>query len=423
MKFAITSDIHLGDPMCTLIDHQTLNKGDKYESFLRATGINNDYLILLGDILDFSITPYCETYQVAKAFFKYIKDDGIAKYIIYVPGNHDFDIWHTVEHQVNTIYQLRKGRSARRFSFSVPGVLDLRSGSRNKKLQLISQSDSIQLSEDPRERMFLNGITKNDDGSGDETQFYFAYPNIYLITDNDSVLITHGHYLETFWSLAGEWEMKIAREDLKLGDEVDLKEMVALNFPLCQLSCSGVGQAGPLTKLVRTVQREIKDQKLERVERYLDNLDDEIDKLISYRRWDPREWGSDLLSNHIKKFILDKLKKIKDTRYSEEFIHKKDVLDRFRRFFEASTVEIHQLNERNNTDIPLPNKVIFGHTHQPIAWGADNAPWATVAGGSPVKLYNTGGWLRHVKGDKQVFCGAEVFTYNDDKGIVSHTIV
>jgi UDP-2,3-diacylglucosamine pyrophosphatase LpxH len=422
MKFAITSDIHLGDPMCTLVDHQTLDKGDKYEEFLSATGNNNDYLILLGDILDFSINSYCEAYRVAKAFFKYLQDDKVAQYIIYVPGNHDFDIWHTVEHQVNTIYQLRKGRSARKFSFSVPGVLDLRSGSKNKKLQLISQTDSIQPSEEPNERMFLNSITKNEDGSGSETQFYFAYPNIYFVTDKYSVLMTHGHFLESFWSLAGEWEMKIAREDLKLGDEVDLKEMAALNFPLCQLSCSGVGQAGPLTKLVQTVQREIKDQKLERVERYLDNLDDEIDKLISYSRLDPREWGSDLLSDHIKKFILDKLREMKDTRYSEEFIHKKEVLDRFRRFFEASMVEIYQLNERNNTDIPLPNKVIFGHTHQPIALGAVDVPWATVAGGRPVKLYNTGGWLRHVVDDTPVFCGAEVFTYDDDKGLVSNSI-
>ena len=424
MKFAIISDTHFGDPMCTLVDHKTLSKGKKYDKFVKAAGVNNDYLILLGDIFDFSIASYSEAYRVAKAFFLQINKDDIAKNIIYVPGNHDFAMWNTVEQQIKTVYQVGKGRPAKEFSFSVPGFIDVRANSSNEGFQLPGVTGVIDPDAEPTGvKLFLNSITKNEDGSGRETNFYFAYPNIYFVSGKESILITHGHYLDAFWSLAGEWELKIAREDLKLGDEVDLREMVALNFPLCQLSCSGIGQARPLTELVRKVQREVKDRKFGRVERYLNNLDNEVDKLTPYKRWDPREWGSDAVSNFLKKQILEAIKKSKDTRYSEEFIHKKEVLNRFRNFFESSWVEICQLNEEYDLSIPLPNKVIFGHTHQLVRWGAKDAPWAKVIGGNPVRLYNTGGWLwRLTQEGKREFCGAEVFTFENASGFASHTI-
>ena len=56
MRIAIISDTHLGDPMCTLVEHDDKGEiivGPKYGAFKTAVGKQNDYLILLGDILDF----------------------------------------------------------------------------------------------------------------------------------------------------------------------------------------------------------------------------------------------------------------------------------------------------------------------------------------------------------------------------------
>ena len=423
MRIVMISDTHFGDPMCTLVDNETLAPGEKYEKFVEKAGKNNDYLVLLGDILDFSIVGYAKAYTVAKAFFRLIKQDKIAKSIIYVPGNHDFDMWHTVEHQINTIYQVGKGRPAKQFSWSVPGFIDDRTNSNNKGFQLPGVTDVIDPKKPPRVKMFLNSITKLEDDSGEDTNFYFAYPNVYFVTDKESVLMTHGHYLEAYWSLMGKWVMKIGPEDLRIGDALDLWELVAINFPLCQLACSGIGQAGPLTELVRKVQREVKDRQFSRVEGYVNNLDNEIDKLTPYGTFHPKELLTDAASNYAKKEFLKALKERKTTRYREEFVSNKEVLDRFRNFFEASWVEMCMLNDHHGLDIQMPHKVIFGHTHRPIKWGAPHAPRAWVIGGNPVTLYNTGGWLwRQPRGGQREFCGAAVFTYDSDRGFDSHTI-
>ena len=111
MRIAVISDTHFGDEHCTLVgvDRQgTPEIGPAYRAFKNAVG-HADYLILLGDIFDFSVTSYENAYEQAKIFFKKVQEDNLVKQLIYIPGNHDYDIWHTVEHQVNVINQLFAG--------------------------------------------------------------------------------------------------------------------------------------------------------------------------------------------------------------------------------------------------------------------------------------------------------------------------
>ena len=131
MRIVMISDTHFGDPMCTLVNHDTLAPGKAYKNFTEKAGQENDYLVLLGDIIDFSIVGYAKAYTVAKAFFRLIKQDKIAKSIIYVPGNHDFEMWHTVECQINIIRQVREGRPPRQFHWSVPGLIEDRKERKN----------------------------------------------------------------------------------------------------------------------------------------------------------------------------------------------------------------------------------------------------------------------------------------------------
>ena len=41
-------------------------------------------------MFDFSIADYADAYAAARAFFMRVRDDGIAREVIYVPGNHDW---------------------------------------------------------------------------------------------------------------------------------------------------------------------------------------------------------------------------------------------------------------------------------------------------------------------------------------------
>ncbi|MBN1211626.1 MAG: metallophosphoesterase [candidate division Zixibacteria bacterium] len=426
MKLVIISDTHFGDETGTLVDivDGQYQRSSKYEKFIKAAGSDNDFLVLSGDILDFSIKNYAAVYNEARAFFQFVQQDKIARAVIYVPGNHDFSMWNTVEYQIRIIYPISKGCPARDFRWSAPGLIDDRTvkGDRRGFYLPTVVKGAIDPEAEPHVKMFLNSLTKNEDGSGEETRFYFAYPNLYIVTDKESVLVTHGHYLEPYWTLSGEWVMKIAQEDLKIGDAFDLWELVAVNQPLCQLACTGIGQAGPLTALVQKTQLQIKSGELKDIKKYLNRLDNEIDRRLDYKFLDPREWLSDTCLNNLKKQAIELLGNYKDTRYSEEFIHKKEVLNRFRDFYDASRVEIATLNESYGLDIPEPRKIIFGHTHCPISWGSPQALKAKVSGGGYVTLYNTGGWLMRKTEAGAEFCGAEVFTYDSKGGFKSITI-
>lgn len=432
MRIAIISDTHFGDPMCTLVTRN--NNGDivtgpKYEEFKKAAGTNNDYLILLGDIFDFSITSYQESYEYAKIFFKQIQKDNIAKEIILVAGNHDADLWHIVEHETNVINQMKNCQMPRPFRLSLPGFVDDRKDSPNIGFTLPSVRTRMDQKGPKYAGLYLDNITvsiKNGKKEGKPTLFNFCYPNIYMVTDNESILITHGQYFETYWAFASEWAIKLAQEDLMIGGALDLHEMVGINFPFSQLACSGVGQAGPLTNVVRRVQREVKDGDLKRIEKYLDRLDYEIDKITRYPWYKQYlEWLTDIISDKIKKIALNLISNVKVARYDEEFIHKKEVQERFLNFYSSSLLEIEQLNSEYEYNIPTPRNVIFGHTHEPIPWGDPNAPKAKVSsdvGVRTITLFNTGGWLNKKEENTLKFVGAEVFNYSTQEGFKSVSI-
>jgi len=428
MRIAIISDTHFGDPMGTLVHRNGEGKiviGPRYKDFKKAVGKDNDYLILLGDILDFSIVSYQEAYDFARIFFLQLQKDNIANEIIYVCGNHDADLWHIVEHEVNVINPIKKGKPPRPFHLSLPGIIDDRKKSKNKGFTLPGVTKKK--GDGPKyANLYFDNITvvaQNGQTVGDPTFFNFCYPNVYITTDHETVLITHGQYFETYWAMACEYAMKIALEDLQIGSALDLKEMVGINFPLSQLACSGVGQAEPLTKVVRKVQRDVKDGNLQRVKKYLNRLEYEIDNLARFP-WYKQclEWLTDIVLDKIKKMVLEFIGNMEESRYSDEFIHKKEIQDRFMNFYSASLLEIDYLNVEYGYDIPLPRHVIFGHTHQPIKWRAPDSPkakWVSDSGIHQIRMYNTGGWLNKKEEEGEKFVGAEVFTYSTTTGFSS----
>ncbi len=422
MRLAIISDTHFGDPLSQLAA-LAVTKADKqstlgpcYDAFREAAGQDNDLLILLGDIFDFSMASYAEALAVGKAFFRQIQQDKIARQILYIPGNHDFDIWHFYEYDVNIVRRINNGRPPRPFRFSVPAIINARKERSGEFLHLLG------INRDPSlptgyGGMFIDKLTRNEDGSGFDTPFVLAYPNAYLVTDEFSVLLTHGHYLDSYWSLASEWAPQIAGGDLPDRDALDLADLVALNFPLGQLACSGVGQSGLLSKAIQTLVQEVQHGRLGRVERYLDNLDNTIDRLTPARSIiDPEEAIRDAASAYGKHWLLRKLRELPVSRYNAEFLGDKGTLERLARFYQASLREIVKINQQLALNIPTPQYIILGHTHQPTSWGDNNAPRLQLGAGQPVTVYNTGGWLSQAHADtgESTFTGAAVFTFDSN---------
>jgi len=415
MKIAIVSDLHLGDSQCALVDKDTRKLTNLYDKFRDAVGTENDFLVMAGDILDFSVSKYKDTYECARTFFKQIKADGVANEVIYLPGNHDSNVWHTVEHQTNIINRMAPGKSVQDFRHSVPAILDDRM-------------------KDPWDKLTLHGVWPQEKGSGakygglyldqlvDGKPFFnVAHPNLYLVTNKGCTLVTHGHYFQQYWTLTSWLALKVARQDLNVG-ALDVSELVGINFPLVQLACTGVGQSGPLSKVVDAVQKDVKKGDLKLVRKYLGNLKKVADDYWDFEKFKGRfeflnvkEKLSDKLLDFIEGVITEKVEKIAeeencDARYNSTFCYEEGVQGRMGEFYRASLVELDSI--QGDAGIPAPERIIFGHTHIPGPWKNDEKePILPLehTGGKVVGLLNCGGWLRD---DKGVFTGANVFSYD-----------
>jgi len=191
-----------------------------------------------------------------------------------------------------------------------------------------------------------------------------------------------------------------------------------MNFPFSQLSCTGIGQAGVLTKLVRRVQADVKNGNLKRLERYFDRLTDELFErahLKCLKRLNDLA-GGDLLTGPVKKEVMKMIGESEQTRYSKEFAEREEVRERFKRFYESSLLEIKDISRRTGRKIPAPRRIIFGHTHQPIPWKHPMRLASQTSGlGKELLMSNGGGWI--VENNK--FCGAEIFTYETKVGFKS----
>ncbi|UCH95348.1 MAG: metallophosphoesterase [Candidatus Aminicenantes bacterium] len=429
MRLAIISDIHLGDTLSVMAFRDqsdgSIQVGCRYNEFKekvkeKFNGEELDHLVLLGDIFDFTVASSSEAYAIAKFFFEKLKEDRIAKEIIFVPGNHDFEIWNTVEFQVNVTNRVKKGKYPTPFRMSVPGIIDDREGEPTRGFTLHNVTARKEKNKPKYAGLFLDDMTKPT------TPFNFVYPNLYLVTRDETVLITHGHYLEMFWSVVGKWGLKIINGDLDLKDQdrLDLKEMVGMNFPLSQLSSSGLGQSGPLVGVIQKLGHQMKEHDMTGFDKYFTRLGDELRRLKIIRGCLQR-----LGFKYIKKKVLKALASVETMRYRIEFHEDPKVRERFKDFYNSTVYEIDEIKNKYRTDIPLPTRMIFGHTHQPIPWGSPKAPsmkpdeLPQLPKGKIFTMYNSGGWLNKMDENNQpLFCGAEIFFYDTGEGFSSESI-
>lgn len=395
MKIGIISDVHLGDEHCKII--KAGNTTVSYDAFKTAIfkftkKKELDYLVLNGDIIDFSINSFEESCKIARPFFQAIKKDGLAKEIIYIPGNHDKHVWDAVEWETNIIRRLNKHKDPRAFRRTQPGLIDY---TNNLPLNLTGVSRVANTQH--YGTLFLEGFFEENN----TLTINVVYPNLYIKTNKDVYLITHGHMLELAWVLLSE----ILSGEPELTGQLGIKELEEYNIPLTSMICTGVGQGGKVSKLFYTIQKEAKRGKTERLKKLLDNIIPNLDKLIEL------PWYAELLDDVLLKAIrmsaLYIAGDMSDSRYDEKFLENDSVRKRFLRFHAASSSQAGELG------IETPNKIIFGHTHEPLS--CENP--MKIENLSFIKdgeayLYNTGGWL------DEEGKSAEIFFF-DDKGSLS----
>lgn len=411
MKVAILSDIHFGNPNSFLKlsdenDKNKKNNNSKFDSFYAAVGSNNDYLILLGDIFDLSVASYEEVYDAAKDFFLEIKRKNIAKQIIYIPGNHDSDMWNILEHEINVMYQLNKGKLPTPFRMSIPGILDCRNNKCDLEMYNTSQNVFISKDSDPNKpnySIFLNKITiseiKYENGERipdektsekEETIFKIVYPNLYLLLDKDTILLTHGHYFEKTWTagtkLLDELDLKdtilaYCKDNIGCSDkEYTMTTLAGINQIVTQLLCTGVGQAFPFSKyvqaLVNDTDGKVKAALIKKLENYLEIKIKEKIKIGYLSR---------IIAKKIIKIINEKINK--PTSKNDDSKESKNI----KSYLKIVQDEVNRVNncktKPQGLNINNITHIIFGHTHSPYNF-KKNPKF-----GNQYDVANTGGWL------------------------------
>ncbi len=383
MKVAVISDVHLGDESTKMV------KGGKTTSSyskLRKTaekftgGQPLDFLVLAGDILDFSMAPFEDALKTARPFFEALAADGVAEQLIYIPGNHDKHVWDAVEWDVRVIRRLcsRPPKEPEGFRRTQPGVLDL-TGASDPPLTL----PDVDFVEGTQRygTLFLEGLF----GGGATLPINVVYPNLYVKTDAGTILITHGHMLEPAWVLLSELLYGMPELRGKLG----VHELEEYNVPVTSMICTGVGQGGEVSKLFCKIATEAKKGDSATLRRVIDTARPRVDSMIDL------PWMLEFLDNAalsaLRRLAIHAAESYRGARYDKEFVDQHTVLSRFTRFFTASCAEITSLD----AGLTPPTRMIFGHTHEPINAKAPlRVPGLSDLGGQVAELYNTGGWLR-----------------------------
>ncbi|MGC9052664.1 MAG: metallophosphoesterase [Candidatus Hydrogenedens sp.] len=395
MKIAITSDIHLGDNNSKLNMNSSGN--DIFYKFMELLYEHPhrgpiDYLILNGDILDFSINSFENSCNTAKKFFREIKNTqkegrDIVKEIIYIPGNHDKHIWDAVEWEVSVIRRLKKHKDVKPFKRTQPGIIDLSTNSGDKRL-IIPGVRYVERKSRYGD-LFLEGLFQD---VNNKLPINIVYPNLYIKVNNSIYIVTHGHMFDTPWVLLSE--LLEGWENIKC---TEIQHFEEYNYPLTSMICTGVGQGGDVSELLYRILIDIREnKKTTRLEHTLAYMLSRLSKNLGENKF-LALLKSQKVDTFITKIIIGYFlrgKGIENPRNNKQYFDiqkNSNKKERLKKFYEASFNQLKHISENNEQDNFKKISIIFGHTH--IANKAIKKDTLSLDGIN-LDIYNTGGVVK-----------------------------
>lgn len=371
MTIAILSDMHLGDPTSRLQHAAGVAQAPAYEALKRVLRAETgggpvDLLVLNGDIIDFAIGSFAASCAVARGFFDALAADGLARRILYVPGNHDKHVWDAVEWQVNVIDRMGRGDLPRPFRRTQPAVVDLTTGG----VDLPGVTPGYE-----EGTLFLQGLFSP---SATSVPILVAYPNVYLVSPDRTVtVVSHGHLMALAWVLLSE----LLRGMPELNPHPGLPELEEYNYPVTAAICTAVGQAGAVTDLIAEVQHEVKAGRLDLLYGLLERV---LHTAVQDGAGAVAALPATLLKIAGPGALRGALPILRGARHDVAFWHRELTVRLFARFDDATRAEATSLG------LADPVRYLFGHTHAAIP--AEHHE-SLVLGDRRVKLFNTGGWI------------------------------
>lgn len=423
MKLAILSDLHLGDDHCSLVSMKRTGEvtlaETRFSQLCEVLRGQSDraynYLVLLGDVLDFSIASYADAYTAGRVFFQALARQRLFEDVIYLPGNHDYSLWQSVQHELNVVSHVSAGRPPSNKS-TISGVLDARPSAADM-LTLVGIHPR---QSNPRRYggLFLDTmleVTAPDTDRSDleRPRFAVAFPNLYLIEPDETVtLLTHGQFFEPYWTFLLDLARHTFGSDLKLSGVTapSIADIAAINSGTSQMTSAGLGQSGALGRLISRIQDDVEAGRVEELGGYVHHMVEYLAGLAN------ADWLN-LLAYQVRPLIQHQI----DRGFSGGI--ESLVKGRTRRVVESAAGSrlmnaylwacAHECTEvipSVDPAAPAPtpgrlSRLIYGHTHD--AHGFDNPDRILLSGRPELEIVNTGGWLKGVR--------ALVVTYDTER--------
>ncbi|HEU5199748.1 MAG TPA: metallophosphoesterase [Ktedonobacterales bacterium] len=318
-------------------------------------------LILNGDILEMALADTNEAAMVFERFVELIfPPDGEAlfdKHLVYIPGNHDHHIWETAR---ETQYV--------NFISRIPAGAPLKAPWHTTKM----------VAPDFVPEHFLTNLLRRYPHLRDAT-VEVVYPNWALFGQNGqkAVIVTHGHYIESIYSLMSTLNTMIFPDRQKPKTVYDVE---AENFAWLDFFWSTMGRSGDVGRDIGLVYDKLQDKN--QVEKLLGNFATSLVKQTHHWQW--VQW----LEAKGLSWLLDVTvgNMVTLERHRPDQALSPDAQHGLHWYLEGPSLE--QLRIENKQAIPEDITVLFGHTHKPF-----QQEMQFVGYPQRVSVYNSGGWV------------------------------
>lgn len=393
MKLAVLSDLHLGAQNCVLVRDGA--RQGALDLLLEAisTGLGSggslDGLVILGDLFDLSLAPFDKAWADARVFFEAVRP--LATKVVYVPGNHDFSMWNYLEQDIAITNRIRTKGSPKGFRYSAPAVLDFTAGSAGTpRLAGIDPTPGSG---------YDGGYFQELWPRGEDREFLVAYPNLYLLEEGCTTLMTHGQYFDGFWNLLGDLCVEAASRELHLQipGKSSVAETVQLNYFTSLLNSSAIGQAGIFADMARSLAADAQAGRTGRMEAMRPGIKRFVVAKLELHGVVGRieEAVVNLVLDKALEKLIGRIARPGAARFNADYVagHKAAI----EAYLEMSFRELSGLLPQETPPSGFA-RMLFGHTHRPTTAADPSRPVAAPGGGS-VACVNTGGWVLDDKGD------------------------
>ncbi len=351
-------------------------------------------LVLLGDVLDLSLSPPDRSAQVFETFARSLflgggkenKPTHLSRQVFFIPGNHDHSLWTALRYQTETYSDTASDRQKLGRSLKDKGVL-----SRFEQV-----TPAFTEPDDKLQSSIIQDILGTATGEAFTVPVY--YPNMGRYSDKTdrAVVFHHGHFIEATYRLLS---ILVAGFHGRECGPLTVEQLERENGNWIDFGWSTIGENGPIGEDVASVYQFLltgsEEGRLQ--DRFARTLADNLMNALPLPKTNQVRDAVGIIAKGIIDGTVGKFSQTERLSYTNYL--GADSIQGLRDYLTGAVG--NQLQERFGDKQPAQTTFIFGHTHKPFEDQIvvdtktpsvpNEAPMDIFK--SPVEVYNTGGWI------------------------------